>query len=99
MTDPIVSQAVLSTTVVVIIQKLKTYLPWLNAETAKNIIPALAAAATALGIHYTYEAGTVMITFTTAGVLHGLWHWVQSMTIQEAMYQGVFHKPNGAPKQ
>jgi hypothetical protein len=103
MQDLVISQVTLSAVVVVVLQWLKkaSWFPWLTAEgeKAKHAFAVLAAALTAIGIHYNYDAatGTLMITgITVAAIGHGLWHWLQSYAFQEVLYKGVFR--SDAPK-
>ena len=94
--DLVTSQITLSAVVVVVMQWLKnsSYMPWLNQQSdkANRVVAALLAFVTAIGIHYTYDAGVVTITFTVMTVLHGLWHWLQSLVFQELVYKGVIKK-------
>ena len=97
MQDLVISQVTLSAVVVVILQHLKSasWFPWLTQETekAKRIVAAFAAALTAIGIHYNYDAttGTLMFTgITVAAIGHGIWHWIQSYAFQEVLYKGAF---------
>jgi len=46
----------------------------------------LVAAGTAVGVHVAFNQseGTMVITgLTVVGVAHGLWHWLQSVALQE----------------
>jgi hypothetical protein len=107
MQDLVVSQVTLSAVVVVVLQWLKRspWFPWLTdrTEKAKHVAAVLGAAATAVGVHYTYDAsiGTLTITgVTLAGIGHGAWHWLQSYAFQESLYKGVFRDPkHPAPEQ
>ena len=52
----------------------------------------LVAAGTALGVHasFTADTGTLVLTgLTVAGVAHGLWHWVQSVALQEFVHSST----------
>jgi hypothetical protein len=43
----------------------------------------------ALGIHESFNPGTGVLTITgltIGGIAHGLWHWVQSVSLQEFVH-------------
>jgi hypothetical protein len=49
----------------------------------------LIAAGSAIGVHesFTASTGTLVITgLTIGGILHGVWHWVQSLALQEFVH-------------
>jgi hypothetical protein len=88
------SSGTMSIVVVTFIQYLKQspLAPRINEETTKinKLLGVVLAFLTSIGIAYTYNAGTVVITFTVAAVLHGLWHFVQQLALQHVIYHGVF---------
>ncbi|TMI88324.1 MAG: hypothetical protein E6H00_12895 [Bacillati bacterium ANGP1] len=56
---------------------------------AKRIGYWLVAAGSAVGVHsaYTAKTGTLVITgLSAAALVHGLWHWVQSVALQEFIH-------------
>lgn len=64
--------------------KLAALAPWLK-RTAYWAI----ALGAALGIHESFNPGTgtlVITGLTLAGVAHGIWHWVQSVALQEFVH-------------
>lgn len=95
----ILSQFTSAAVVVYVLQLIKrsTWFPWLTIETKKanRIVAALGAAASALGVHFAFDmqAGSLLITgLTVTGVLHGGWHWLNAMAIQQTLYDGVVAK-------
>jgi hypothetical protein len=59
------------------------------APTLKRTVYWLVAAGTALGVHTAFNPGqgTLVITgLTVGGILHGLWHWLQSVALQEFVH-------------
>ncbi len=102
MQDLVTSQVTASAVVVMILQWLKrsNYFPWLSGETEtlNKAVAAIAAAFTAVGIHYSYDADlhTITITgITLTAFVHGAWHWLQAFSFQELIYRGAL-KPRPA---
>lgn len=100
MQDVITSQVTASAVVVMLLQWLKRskWMPWLTGETdvLNKAVAALAAAFTAVGIHYTYDSDlhTLTITgLTMTAFFHGAWHWLQAFSFQEIIYRGAL-KPH-----
>jgi hypothetical protein len=57
--------------------------------TAKRLGYWIVAGFTAVGVHASFTAatGTLVVTgLTLATILHGLWHWVQSVALQEFVH-------------
>lgn len=101
MNDLVISQVTLSAVAVVVMQWLKkaSWFPWLTEQSGKiqNVVAAFTAAIVAIGVHYTYDSTTATLTITGiswAALGHGVWHWLQSYTFQETIYQAAF-KPAG----
>jgi hypothetical protein len=47
------------------------------------------AAGAAIGVHAAFNSGTgtlVVTGLTVGGVAHGLWHWIQSVSLQEFIH-------------
>lgn len=86
-----------------VIQKLKDSktpaLAWINANTPwiSRAVALVAAAATAVGLKWTYAEGTLTITGLTAtAIVTALWHVAQNYLFQHAWYKTVF-APGAAP--
>lgn len=57
--------------------------------TFKRMAYWLVAVGSAVGVHasFTESTGTLVLTgLTVAGVAHGVWHWVQSVALQEFVH-------------
>src|SRR5713226_951305 len=58
----------------------------------KRTITWIIAAGAALGVHasFTSASGTLIITgLTLAGIAHALWHWIQSVALQEWIHNST----------
>ena len=96
MADIVTTQITASALVVYGIELMKktSWLPWIT-RTSDNVnrtVSTLLAAATALGIHSTFDAsrGTLVITgLTMASLLHFGLDWLRSFVFQQMIYKGV----------
>jgi len=100
-TDPL-AVPTLSAISVVFIQWLKksSWFPWLSDESSKvslRIVSGLTAFATAAGLHWTYNDGTLTITgLTLMAVATALWAWLKQMVFNELIFQGAVKAPGNA---
>lgn len=104
--DPnqVISQLTSAAIVVYALQALKhsRWCPWLTQQTKtlNRILSALGAAASAIGVHFAFDAalsanGTYVITITgltAMNVLHGLWHVANQFCLQQLAYDAVVSK-------
>lgn len=99
-----VSQVKVNGIVAVVIQMLKNWetpvLSWIDHNTPwmTRAVAALAAAATAVGIHWTFGGGTLMITgLGLTSILTLLYNTAQNFMFQHAWFKTIFAKPAGPP--
>ncbi|HXU18962.1 MAG TPA: hypothetical protein VN788_00105 [Verrucomicrobiae bacterium] len=86
------STITLSAVVVFVINffKSRSWFPWLTAESkvANRFVAVALSGASALGIHFLYDNGTLTITgLSLAGVGLAGWMWLKSFALQEWIYQ------------
>lgn len=66
-----------------------------NAPWATRSVGFLAATATAIGIHYTYHSGTLIITgITLTAIITGCWNIFQNFVFQHAWHKVAFKDPD-----
>ena len=94
-----VTQLTSSGITVFLMQKLKNakWFPLLQhgSATMSRIFSAIAAAAVAVGINYTWNPQTrgLLITIpTVSALLLGAWHWVNQFALNEMVYQTTVNK-------
>jgi hypothetical protein len=85
------TQFTASAVVVFLGHQLEKWFPKLAAlgPTIKRLVYWLIAAGAAIGVHaaFTSSTGTLVITgLTLAGIAHGVWHWIQSVALQEFVH-------------
>jgi hypothetical protein len=85
------TQFTASAVIVFIGHQLERWFPRLaaTAPMIKRSVAWLIAAGVALGVHHTFNpaTGVLVITgLTYGGIAHGLWHWVQSVALQEFVH-------------
>lgn len=94
--DLIGTQLTSAAVVVYLLQKIKQarWIPWVREQTRalNQALAIMAAGATAIGIHWTFDpaAGALTITgLTLSGLTHGTWEWIKQVAIQQVLYDGV----------
>jgi len=97
--EQVVSQLTSAAIVVYALQWLKrsTFFSFITADTKtlNRFASGTLALASAFGIHAAYDAhgGVLTVTgLTTAGVLHGIWHWANQFAAQQVIYDSVAQK-------
>lgn len=92
----ILSQITGSALVVLLIQKLKSakWVPFISQKSdgLNRLLAALGAMLSSIGVHATFDhsSGVLTITgLTLMGILTGIWHWGNSLALQELMYRGT----------
>ncbi|MDE2103024.1 MAG: hypothetical protein KGL39_37615 [Patescibacteria group bacterium] len=83
-----------------ILERLKgaAWLPFVNKQTAP-IFAGLASLVSAVGVHVSYQGGTLMVTgLTLTGIITIGWAWMKQQVFQEVMYRGLLKKPLASPE-
>src|SRR3990167_25373 len=103
--DSTISQLTVSAVVVWIIERLKgaSWFPALTPESServKQVIGAIAAALTAVGITYQYNPTLGVLTIsghTISSVGSFTWAWIQNFVSQQILYHGIVKHPEVKP--
>ena len=104
--DSTISQLTASAIIVWVIEKLKgaSWFPVLtpqSSERFKQIIGAIAAALTAVGITYQYNPDLGVLTIsglTISSMAQFVWAWAQNFVSQQVLYHGVVKNGAGGGK-
>jgi hypothetical protein len=96
------AQVVASALTVWLIQWIKKIkqIPWISDDSAKlnRLISALLAAGTAVGIHATFNNGTLVITgLTLLGILTAAFNWLKAFVMNELIYQAAYNRLPAPP--